>query len=179
MTEQARLEYNAEVIRLSTVLQSVPVAAIAFAMHETADRDLSWSLLPIALAVVVWGAGFAAAIENSRTRAKAYKQAMLEQVLLNSGNQVGAEKLNGDFKRSNARLHLTHAVSVWGILVGALLYAGGHGWHLAERSMTPKPRTPALPHQDRMREDRRPGAAPAAPGGEADVSERRGPGRAG
>jgi len=147
MTEQARLEYNAEVIRLSTVLQSVPVAAIAFAMHETADRDLSWSLLPIALAVVVWGTGFAAAIDNSRTRARAYKQAMFEQALLNAGNQAGAEKLNKDFKRSNARLHLTHAVSVWAILVGALLYAGGHGWHLAERSMTAKPRTPALPHQ--------------------------------
>ena len=32
---------------------------------------------------------------------------------------------------------------------------------------------------DRMREDRRPGAARAAPGREADVLEHRGPGRAG
>jgi hypothetical protein len=170
MTDQVRLEYNAEVIRLATVLQSVPVAAIAFAMHETADRTLSWSLAPITIAVVVWGAGFAAGIENSRTRAKAYKQAILEKALRACGDEAAAAQANSDFGKSNARLHWTHGVSVWTILAGALLYAGGHGWHLMEQTRPPKPQTHALPHQDRTRGDRRPVAAPAAPAGEAVAS---------
>ena len=138
-------------LKLRYFLQGVAASAIAFAMHETSDREPSLSLLIIAFAALAWACSFGAGVVNAR-RGELVLKRMLALELLDAG--VGPidqrPEVEQKMKRDNKRVSLAHQVQVWTLLSGAILYAGGHGLHLAERQSA-KPAeittpTPSSPH---------------------------------
>ena len=105
----------------------VASAAIAFAFHETADRTLAWSLAPVLVAVIFWGASFACAVLRSRESAMVIKA----NLKMNRGGQEGAEGKTL-FEAANVKVSRYYDAQQWLILLGAIAYLIGHIWSLAE-----------------------------------------------
>ena len=125
--------YHDDLGKLAYFLQGVSASAIAFALHETADRPPSWSLFVIGLAVAVWAFSFAGGI--------LYWHAIQVATKANLGlNQIengkGDAKLKGIFEerfdKYNRRAANWYRVLSWGLLAGALVYTAGHALHLLD-----------------------------------------------
>jgi len=122
---------NQEVSRLSSFLLGAAASAIAFAMHETSNRPVHWSLTVVGLAVLAWAAAFACGVLCSHA-----KQAALGMnVGMNTGKannspEAEIENLRADFKKYNRRASNLHLAELWLLLVGALLYTAGQAWFI-------------------------------------------------
>jgi hypothetical protein len=124
-------EYHKETVRMPAVLLGVASAAIGFAFHETSDRTLSLSLLPILAAALCWGGSFAAGVLFSR----AYTLGMKANIGLNVAEQAGRaewqQQAKSMFDRHNRTAGRRYAAQQWLLLIGAGFYLAGHVWHLA------------------------------------------------
>jgi hypothetical protein len=88
--------YHDDLSKLVYFLQGVAASAIAFALHETADRPPSLSLLIIGLAVGVWAFAFAAGILFWHAIQTAMK-ANMGLIAVEKGE--APEKLKGEFEK--------------------------------------------------------------------------------
>lgn len=110
-------------------------SGIAFAFHETSDRQLGWSLLPIGIACLAWAGSFACGILHAE-----------QQVRLTNLDQLGArQQLQGDgltdeqtrrYKKRSRNASRLFYGQMWTLLAGAFAYGAGHIMHIAS----------ALPH---------------------------------
>ena len=118
----------------ATFIQGLLASAIAFAIHETSDRTLTFSLAPIALAVGIWAAAFAFGILANHAR-QAATQANIgwnEAERVQSDQHVKkASKMFRAKSRASARYLRWQ---LWLLLAGAIVYVAGHAMHLAENS---------------------------------------------
>src|SRR4051812_1855500 len=95
MAEKTLIDrYHDDLSKLVYFLQGVAASAIAFALHETADRAPSWSLLVIGFAIATWGASFAGGILYWHSVQAAVKANMgLNEI----ANGHGPVSLKGEF----------------------------------------------------------------------------------
>lgn len=122
---------------MPAVLLGVSSAAIAFAFHETADRPLSWSLLPILAAVLSWAGSFASGVLYSRAYAMGIKGNLGLNYAEKAGLAEGRERAKEMFDRWNERAGRRYARQQWLLLLGAVLYLGGHVWLIVEQAQAP------------------------------------------
>ncbi len=118
---------------MPAVLLGVASAAIAFAFHETADRGLAWSLVPILGAVLCWAGSFASGVLFSR----AYANSIRGNIALNlaeAANLDRAPEAKTMFKDWNAKTSRRYAAQQWLLLAGAVLYLIGHAWSIWDAS---------------------------------------------
>lgn len=132
-------KYHEETIRLPNVLLGVASAAIAFAFHETSDRQLTFSLIPTALAVIAWSLSFAAGVLFSR----AYTLGLKGNIALNEADKAAKAAWKAEaqamFDEWNKKAGRRYAAQQWLLLVGALFYGLGHTWFLIEQESSAQP----------------------------------------
>jgi hypothetical protein len=112
-------------------------AAIAFAFHETVDRELAWSLLPILLAVLAWGASFAAGIWASRTVQVSIKANLLMNEAKAAGDKHGYDAAVDLGNKASDTCWNWQQAQMWCLFAGAALYLIGHVWHIVATSSAP------------------------------------------
>lgn len=119
-------------------------SAIAFAFHETSHRILDWSLLPVLLAVICWGASFSAGVWANRYLQLAIKANLAMNMAERDGRQEKFDMATTIFNKNRDRTGSFQEAQLWLLLAGAALYLGGHVWHLAEA--VPANATPITSH---------------------------------
>jgi hypothetical protein len=124
--------HHKEVQRLPAVLLGVASAAIGFAFHETADRASTASLLPILGAVLCWAGSFAAGVLYSRAYANGIRGNIALNIADEARNPDWREKSKTMFDSWNRKASRRYVAQQWFLLAGALLYLGGHIWHIVE-----------------------------------------------
>ena len=118
--------------KLHAVVMGAAASGIAFALYQTSERSLSWSLLPILLAVVAWGCSFAFGILNRRKVMQAIKSNLLRNEAQGRGDQVAFDIAIEYLERHKRWAFLFQEMQLWFLLAGVLLYISGHVWHLTE-----------------------------------------------
>lgn len=126
-------EHKAEIGRMPPVLMGVASAAIAFAFHETADRPLTWTLAPILVAVLLWGASFACGVLRSRHSARLIKANIAGNTAIAINYPAGKEQADQLFEAANDMVALYCDAQQWLLLLGAGAYLVGHIWFLSVR----------------------------------------------
>lgn len=122
------VEANKESIRLSTLLLGVAASAIAFAIHETADRLPTWSLIPVALAGILWAGSFSAGVLYAHSTQAAMKvNAALNEMSPEHPRFAEAEGLHRGHGKATAK---RYQVQLWTLLAGAIFYTVGHAAHI-------------------------------------------------
>jgi len=134
-------EFQRSQVQIIYFVLGVAASAIAFAIHQTDGRPLSFYLIPIGGGVLLWSASFVAGLLALQSRQ--------EQLRLNyQNNSARDDATAGQFinspevkaildeqmaeLRRNASLVLTFATAQrWLLFVGALAYLGGHVWRMA------------------------------------------------
>lgn len=106
-------------------------AAIAFAFHQTADRTLEWSLLPILFAVLAWGGSFAAGVWASRWLQMAVKANLAINFADRAQQHDLKQQAHQWFTERRDKVTMFQELQLWLLLLGAAFYLGGHIWHLA------------------------------------------------
>ena len=121
-----------EGLKLHGIVMGASASGIAFALHETADRTLTGSMWVILGAVSAWAISFAAGVMNRRK----VMQALKSNLLLNEANARGDQEASGIadeyLTKHRNKAFLFQEAQLWALLAGAVLYVGGHVWHLAE-----------------------------------------------
>ena len=118
--------------KLHAVVMGAAASGIAFAMFQTAERSLSWSLLPILLAIVAWGCSFAFGILNRRKVMQTIKSNLLRNEAQSRGDKVAYDIAIEFLDRHKRWAFFFQEMQLWSLLAGVLLYLGGHVWHLTE-----------------------------------------------
>lgn len=129
-----------EVVRTHGFLMGAAGAAIAFAMHQTAGRLPSASLVPAFIGVSLWAFSFWAGIMNSHAKQTAYK--CNHYLLLEKQGGMRPDFIQmyqDDFDKSNRRSRNWYYAQLYGLLIGAVFYVGGHVWHIFEQPYIEKP----------------------------------------
>jgi len=109
-------------------------SAIAFAFHETADRELAWSLLPVLVAIIAWSSSFVAGIWASRNIQVAFKANLSMLDAATARDAALHNEATVLFAKSQRRAWIWQETQLWTLLAGAILYLGGHIWHITEAS---------------------------------------------
>ena len=118
--------------KLHAVVMGAAASGIAFAMYQTADRNLSWSLLPILLAILAWAGSFTFGVINRRKVMQSIKSNVLRNEAERKGDQIAYDIAIEFLEKHKKSAFLFQEMQLWALLAGALLYLGGHMWHLAE-----------------------------------------------
>lgn len=160
-------EYHPEIARhneltskLTFFLQGIAASAVAFALHETSDRPPGTSLIVIGAAIASWAASFAGGIVSTQSNQVAARAGVALD-LIDAGRGPTAKKPEAkrQWDKYIRRSIWAHRVLVWGLLLGAVLYATGHTMHtftpMAGRSVTPRSPLHAHPVAHRPQADRR------------------------
>ncbi len=126
-------EYHNETVRMPAVLLGVASAAIGFAFHETADRQLDWSLVPALAAVLCWAGSFAAGVLFSRAYAVGMKANIGLNIAESAGNADWQKKAKAAFEGLNTKAARRYSAQQWLLLLGALSYLAGHVWMILEQ----------------------------------------------
>lgn len=124
---------------MPAVLLGVASAAIAFAFHETADRELAWSLTPILAAVICWASSFASGVLFTRAYANGIKSNIGLNLAEQAQNEKWRLKARTMFDEWNDKARIRYAAQQWLLLAGAGLYLLGHSWSIWEASYAPTP----------------------------------------
>lgn len=119
-----------EVSRQNALIQGVAASAIAFAIHETADRSASEALIPIGLAVIAWAVSFAAGIICSHGKQAAMRFNIAE--LRSEQTTEFSAEMKSSFRQHNRKAQVAYQVQIWLLLAGAVLYVIGHVMHILE-----------------------------------------------
>ncbi|SNT07268.1 hypothetical protein SAMN06295912_13625 [Sphingomonas laterariae] len=122
------------VTRQHVFLQGAAGAAIAFAIHETADRTLEWSLGIIAIAVYAWAVSFVGGVLFSQAEQAVFAANMAMNDAKRREDKESISKASLDFSAYNKTAARYYKFQLWGLFVGAVLYVCGHGVHIAENS---------------------------------------------
>ncbi|MGK2910320.1 MAG: hypothetical protein ACSLE1_11070 [Sphingobium sp.] len=117
-------------VKLVYFAMGAAASGIAFAFHETSDRVLAWSLLPIGFACLAWGGSFASGIVFCEQGIKLTNADYRASMLLFSGGQLDETGLAKYSKRTKFATRLFYA-QMWLLLAGATMYATGHIMHIA------------------------------------------------
>lgn len=125
--------------RMPPVLLGVASAAIGFAFHETADRELTNSLWLVLAAVLSWAVSFGAGVTYSKQLAAAIQGNIALNIAEQARRDDWRTKSKGKFDAANTAASKAYLIQQWALLLGAGLYLAGHIWHLAEAK--PKPET--------------------------------------
>nr|WP_166177000.1 hypothetical protein [Altererythrobacter segetis] len=112
-------------------------AAIAFAFHETAERTLAWSLLPVPLAILAWGASFASGIWASRQLQLAIKGNVGMNLAEREENEEFYNRAKATFEGARDRTWAFQEAQMWLLFVGAAFYLVGHVWYITESASSP------------------------------------------
>ena len=120
--------------KLHAVVMGAAGSGIAFAVYQTAGRNLGWSLLPILLAVLTWGVSFACGIINRRKVMQAIKSNLLRNEAERKGDQIAYDIAIEFIEKHKKAAFLFQEMQLWTLLAGAILYLGGHMWHLEENN---------------------------------------------
>jgi hypothetical protein len=108
-------------------------SGIAFALHETADRSLTKSLIVILGAVLAWSLSFAAGVINRRKVMQALKSNVLRNEAQVNGNQIAYDIAVEFIDKHKSGAFFFQEAQLWTLLAGAILYVSGHVWHLVEK----------------------------------------------
>lgn len=132
------------------VLLGVASAAIGFAFHETAQRELTQSLWLVLGAVIAWGCSFTAGVIYSGKLAAAIQANIALNIAEDAKRSDWRRTSKAKLDTANNAARRAYAFQQWSLLVGAIFYLAGHVWHLAEEK--PKIEThnveaPTKPHQ--------------------------------
>lgn len=119
---------------MPAVFLGVASAAIAFAFHETADRELAWPLLPILGAVLCWAGSFASGVLFSRAYAAGIKSNIGMNFAKKSAQADWEAEAKEKFDKANKKAARRYAAQQWLLLAGAGLYLIGHVWLISETS---------------------------------------------
>lgn len=130
-----------EVSTQRAFLLGVAASAIAFAIHETSDRSLSWSLLPIAAAVAAWSLSFAGGILHSHSVQIAIAANKAQNYAEKVGDPEDYRRARESFRRANKTAARRYKLQLWSLLAGAIFYIVGQAMHMAENDRAP--RTPS------------------------------------
>lgn len=129
-TEILHQRHVTDLGRMPPVLMGVASAAIGFAFHETADRTLSWTLLPALAAVIFWAGSFAFGIRWSSQFAETARA----NIGIHEAKAIGLPDLVKQsyqyFEKTNDRMTFARGAQQWMLLLGALSYLAGHIWFL-------------------------------------------------
>lgn len=129
--ETLHQRHSAELARMPPVLMGIATAAIGFAFHETGDRPISWHLLPILIAVILWAGSFALGIRWSSQFAETARANMVIHEAKETGNREIIAQSYEFFDKTNNRMVFARGAQQWLLLLGGLAYLVGHIWHLA------------------------------------------------
>ena len=124
--------------KLHAVVMGAAASGIAFAMYQTADRSLSWTLLPILLAILAWASSFVFGILNRRKVMQTIKSNVLRNEAVRRVDQVAFDIAVEFIEKHKKSAFLFQEMQLWSLLAGALLYLGGHVWHLNENALKSK-----------------------------------------
>lgn len=135
MDETIRLlheRYAKETLRLHAVLMGIASAAIAFAIHETADQTWSLSIALRLAAILFWGLSFAAGVLFSKNFVSATRAniGMLEAKKIEYVE--GAEWSKDEIEKFNSKSSFAYRFQQWTLLFGAIIYLLGHIMHVAQ-----------------------------------------------
>lgn len=119
--------------KLHGIVMGAAASGIAFALHETADRQLAGSLAVILLAVLAWTLSFAAGIINRRKVMQTLKSNLLRNEAQARGDQVAYDIAIKYMEKHKKIAFFFQEAQLWTLLAGAILYVSGHIWHLGER----------------------------------------------
>lgn len=119
--------------KLHAIVMGAAASGIAFALHETDDRPLSRSLAVIFIAVLAWSLSFSAGVMNRRKVMQALKSNVLRNEAQARGDQTAYDIAGEYLDKHKKAAFFYQEVQLWSLLAGAVLYVGGHIWHLAER----------------------------------------------
>lgn len=126
--------YHQETQRMPAVLLGVASAAIAFAFHQTADRELAWSLMPILVSVLCWSSSFAAGVLFTRAYANGIKSNIAINLAEKAKNDQWRSVAKIKFNGWNEKARIRYAAQQWLLLAGAGIYLAGHTWSIWDAS---------------------------------------------
>lgn len=118
--------------KLHGIVMGAAASGIAFALHETTDRPLTGSLAVILSAVVAWSLSFVAGVINRRKVMQTLKSNLLRNEAQSRGDQAAYDIAVEFIEKHKRTAHFCQEAQLWTLLAGAILYVGGHVWHLAE-----------------------------------------------
>lgn len=146
--------YADEVRRMHGVYLAGAASAIAFAFHQTSDRDLEWPLSATLLAVLLWGSSFASGILANHHLRAGIRANIAVHFAENARRGDWKKQAEGKFSAANKAAGVWSSAQLWLLLAGACAYLIGHIWYLAERAphdasttVTPAAPSPASPAQ--------------------------------
>ncbi len=123
--------------KMPPVLMGVASAAIGFAFHETANRNLDWSLLLPLVAVLLWGMSFAFGVRYFSHSAQVTKANIGLNWAIRNSYEPGKTEANALFDTGNRRMAFASSAQQWLLLFGAAAYLGGHIWFIIEKARSP------------------------------------------
>lgn len=126
--------YHQETQRMPAVLLGVASAAIAFAFHQTADRELAWSLIPILVSVLCWSCSFASGVLFTRAYANGIKSNIAINLAEQANNDQWRSAAKTKFDEWNEKARRRYAAQQWLLLAGAGVYLAGHTWSIWDAS---------------------------------------------
>lgn len=148
-----------EVLKLNAILIGAAASGIAFALHETSDRQITKSLCIILLAVLSWSLSFSAGVLNRRKIMQTLKSNLLRNEAQAVGDQTAYDISVEFLDKHKKRAFFFQEVQLWTLMAGAMLYVGGHVWHLVELNNS------ELPHANSTSPCATPLALPSASSG--------------
>jgi hypothetical protein len=117
-------------------------AAIALAVNQTSGLALSWSQIPLGLAVACWGASFyfgcrnrAATVHAMRTTASLFDVQAGRHPVTGANRELiaaGAKSLQAEFDAQSALASRSWVLQFRLLISGAVLYVV---WHVAEMAI--------------------------------------------
>lgn len=132
MATDLRSETNKEAARLSTLLLGLSASAIAFAIHETSDRQLEWALAPVALALLSWGISFYAGIQWAHSlQGSMSANIALQEAGPNHPRYSAIDAALDRYRRAGGTWYKWQLRL---LLLGAICYVIGHAMHIASRT---------------------------------------------
>lgn len=136
MTESERYLHEAhtkEITGQRAVLMGVATAAVGFAMHETASRDLAWSLGLVAIAVTCWAGSFAAGILHSHAAQGSISANMAQNWAEANGDAKRYHRARALGKVMNRQTGRRYKAQLWFLFAGSISYMLGQSLFILEK----------------------------------------------